>query len=156
MRTFDGENKHMLPRLNIAALIIIGISLAACGNDDITSADASNERAVSMGEGIYTEHCAACHGAELEGEPDWQVKKSDGTLPAPPHNDNGHTWHHDDKLLFGYTKLGGAGMLPKNMKSGMPAFSDALSDQEIWAVLSFIKSKWSIEAQQRQASMNNK
>ena len=148
--------QYMIARFNIAALIIVmGASVSACGDDAITSADASNERAVEIGEGVYAENCAACHGANLEGESGWQVKKSDGTLPAPPHNDSGHTWHHDDKLLFGYTKLGGAGMLPKNIKSGMPAFGDTLSDEEIWAVLSFIKSKWSIEAQQRQASMNN-
>ncbi len=147
----------MLSQINITALIIvIGVSLSACGNDAITSADASNEHAVGIGEDIYAENCAACHGASLEGEANWQVKKSDGTLPAPPHNDTGHTWHHDDRLLFDYTKLGGAGMLPKNIKSGMPAFAGTLSDEKIWAVLSFIKSKWSIEAQQRQASMNVK
>ena len=147
----------MLSHLNITALIIVtGVSLSACGNDAITSADASNERAVEIGEGVYTENCASCHGANLEGEANWQVKKSDGTLPAPPHNDSGHTWHHDDKLLFGYTKFGGAGMLPKDIKSGMPAFGNTLSDEKIWAVLSFIKSKWSIVAQQRQASLNIK
>lgn len=152
----------MLSHLNITALIFVtlifitGVSLSACGNDAITSADASNERAVGIGESVYAENCASCHGVNLEGETNWQVKKSDGTLPAPPHNDDGHTWHHDDKLLFGYTKFGGAGMLPKNIKSGMPAFDNILSDEEIWAVLSFIKSKWSIEAQQKQASINFK
>lgn len=147
----------MTLRPNIIILTIAGgILLSACGNNEIVSADPSNERAVQMGENIYADNCASCHGAELEGEANWKIKKEDGTLPAPPHDDSGHTWHHDDKLLFGYTKLGGEGMLPKNIKSGMPGFSEILTDEEIWAVLSFIKSRWSVEAQQRQASLNNK
>lgn len=132
------------------------LALVGCGKGKIEAADPSNERAVQMGEVLYGQNCAKCHGANLEGEPDWQVKKVDGTLPAPPHNDNGHTWHHDDDLLFNYTKLGGVAMLPENIKSGMPAFAEVLSDEQIWAVLSFIKSKWSIEAQQRQSTLNKK
>ncbi|MDH5188797.1 MAG: cytochrome c [Rhodospirillaceae bacterium] len=139
--------------LTVSAL---AIAIGGCSEGIIDKADPANERAVQMGKNIYAENCAGCHGASLEGEPNWQVKKDDGTLPAPPHNDNGHTWHHDDNLLFNYTKLGGAEMLPKNIKSGMPAFAEVLSDEQIWAVLSFIKSQWSIEAQQRQSTLNKK
>ncbi|MDH5489794.1 MAG: cytochrome c [Rhodospirillaceae bacterium] len=145
-----------LRKISILLAPALLLVLSGCGESPIDRADQANERAVQMGEEIYAENCAGCHGANLEGEPDWQVKKEDGTLPAPPHNDNGHTWHHDDNLLFNYTKLGGEKMLPKNIKSGMPGFVDILSDEQIWAVLSFIKSKWSIEAQQRQASLNKK
>lgn len=138
----------------ISAIAITGALLGGCGDNAITAADPSNQRAVDMGENVYANNCAACHGANLEGEPDWKIRKDDGTLPGPPHDDSGHTWHHDDKLLFGYTKLGGAGVLPQGVISGMPAFDEILSDEEIWAVLSFIKSKWSIESQQRQAVIN--
>ncbi len=96
---------------------------------------------------LYAEHCAACHGEALEGEPNWRVPKPDGTLPAPPHNDSGHTWHHPDQMLRDYTRLGGAETLRrmgvKGVKSGMPGFGDDLTDQEIEAVLNFIKSSWS-------------
>lgn len=27
-------------------------------------------------------------------------------MPAPPHDDSGHTWHHADDVLFGITKHG--------------------------------------------------
>ena len=99
------------------------------------------------GRALYLDHCAACHGVDLEGQPHWQRPRADGTLPAPPHDDSGHTWHHDDRMLFEYTKLGGqavmAGAGIDNFRSGMPGFADRLSDAEIRAVLGYIKSQWS-------------
>jgi len=127
--------------------------LSACG-DQFTTADASNADAVKVGEALYAEHCAACHGKHLQGQPNWRVAQADGTLPAPPHTDDGHTWHHPDALLFDITKRGGQASAPPDFKSGMPGFGATLSDSEIWAVLSFIKSKWSIQAQVRQGRMN--
>lgn len=101
---------------------------------------------VARGEALYAEHCAACHGAELEGQPDWRSPLPDGTLPAPPHDDDGHTWHHGDGLLTLYIREGGAvameAMGVPGFRSGMPAFAGVLSDEDIAAVLAFIKSRW--------------
>lgn len=98
------------------------------------------------GAALYAEHCASCHGAELQGEPDWRSPKPDGTLPAPPHDESGHTWHHGDALLFDYTKAGGQAALEaagvSGFSSGMPGFEGQLSDKEIWDILSFIKFSW--------------
>lgn len=103
-------------------------------------------RDIAAGQVIYAENCAACHGENLEGAPDWQTQNADGTWPAPPHDATGHTWHHDNILLFQTTKLGGAGALAlrgiTNFQSGMPAFQDTLSDDDIWNVLAFIRSTW--------------
>lgn len=139
--------------MRISFLLIAAALLAACG-DAFDRADATDNAAVSQGRALYAEHCAACHGANLQGQPDWRVKNADGTLPAPPHDDNGHTWHHPDALLFDITKRGGQASAPQGFKSAMPAFGETLSDSEIWAVLSFIKSKWSLKAQIRQGRMN--
>ena len=68
-------------------------------------------RDIQTGQALYAEHCAACHGVELEGQANWQQPNPDGTMPAPPHDETGHTWHHDNMLLFNYTKLGGEGTL---------------------------------------------
>jgi len=38
----------------------------------------------------------------------------------------------------------------------MPGFGDKLSDQEIWAVLAFIKSTWPAEIRARQESINRR
>lgn len=91
---------------------------------------------------LYVENCASCHGARLEGQPDWQRRRSDGRLPAPPHDVTGHTWHHGDETLFRVTKFGPSVVVGGDYQSDMPAFETVLSDDEIRAVLAFLKSSW--------------
>ena len=62
-----------------------------------------NMEVVFAGKTIYVAQCAACHGKELQGQPDWKRRNADDRLPAPPHNETGHTWHHTDQLLFDLT-----------------------------------------------------
>lgn len=97
---------------------------------------------LAEGETLYGEHCAACHGAELEGQPDWQVPLPSGRLPAPPHDPSGHTWHHPDNVLFEITKRGTAAVVGGGYESDMPAFDGILSDDQIRAVVAYIKSTW--------------
>ena len=59
------------------------------------------------GEENYQLQCASCHGVNLEGQPNWRDFKEDGSLPAPPRDGTRHTWYHDTKMLFEYTKFGG-------------------------------------------------
>jgi len=103
-------------------------------------------KAVARGAELYAEACASCHGAKLEGQPDWKSPRGDGVYPAPPHDASGHTWHHPDDMLFAYTKLGGAEALRRmgleTAISGMPGFADTLSDADISDIFTFIKSKW--------------
>lgn len=111
-------------------------------------------RQVARGQTVYAESCAQCHGANLQGQPDWRTRNPDGTLPAPPHDESGHTWHHNDQLMFDYTKNGGQALAPDGFKSNMPAFRGVLSDDDIWAVLAFIKSRWPADVQRRQQRLN--
>ena len=103
-------------------------------------------RNLENGYSNYQEYCASCHGVNLEGQANWRSRNQDGTLPAPPHDETGHTWHHETEMLFEYTKLGGQVTLEavgvKNFTSGMPAFGDVLTDEQIWEVLSYIRSTW--------------
>jgi mono/diheme cytochrome c family protein len=96
---------------------------------------------IALGTEVYAENCAACHGAALEGQSDWRRRLDNGRMPAPPHNETGHTWHHSDRDLFTITKLGVGAVVP-GYQSDMPAFNDVLRDTEIAAVLAFIKSTW--------------
>ena len=98
---------------------------------------------VARGAEIYTLHCAECHGANLEGEADWKLQNPDGSFRAPPHDASGHTWHHSDVQLIDAVRLGGA-RLPADVggTSAMPAYGDILTDDDIAAVLDFIKSTW--------------
>ena len=113
-------------------------------------ADASNQQLVAQGEILYQQHCASCHGVDLEGQPNWRRRNDDGMLPAPPHDASGHTWHHPDQLLFEITKLGTTAVVGSGYKSNMLGFGDQLDDGEIWAVLSYIKSQWSPRIQAAQ------
>ncbi|MGC9369342.1 MAG: c-type cytochrome [Paracoccaceae bacterium] len=101
---------------------------------------------LARGERLYAETCASCHGARLEGMPNWRQPGPDGVLPAPPHDPSGHTWHHGDGYLFDYTKHGGQAVLDRlgisDVRSGMPGFEGELSDAEIRDVLAWIKSTW--------------
>lgn len=136
-------NKSAANWLSLAAVVIIvAVAGWGLGGRAQNSSSADSARGVVL----YAENCASCHGADLEGQPDWQTPDPDGVLRAPPHDRTGHTWHHGDKLLFDYTKLGGDQTLKQmgvsDVKSGMPGFEDTLSDQEIWDILAFIKESW--------------
>jgi len=112
--------------------------------------DPKSAERVALGARLYAQHCASCHGAELEGQPNWRNPLPDGRYPAPPHDATGHTWHHDDDFLFRVTKYGGQVATPRGALSGMPAFADTLTDVEIKSILAFIKSRWPVEIRRRQ------
>lgn len=118
-----------------------------------------NNRNIERGKALYDESCASCHGAELQGQADWRSPDENGILPAPPHDETGHTWHHDNELLFDYTKLGGQLALAQrgmvNFKSGMPGFAGALRDNEIWDILAFIRSTWPERIQEMHSMRNS-
>ena len=138
--------------IGLAAVAVLGAGLYALFGTGGPSEDADpgNQELVALGQGVYRDQCASCHGANLEGQANWRTRNADGTLKAPPHDESGHTWHHSDQVLFDYTKLGGAGMGPPGFKSAMPGFGENLKDDEIWAVLAFIKSRWPREVLARQ------
>ena len=109
---------------------------------------------LATGKTLYAVNCAACHGSNLGGQEDWRSPGEDGRLPAPPHDQTGHTWHHGDQVLFEYTKFGGRALMATQgmeFDSGMPGFADQLSDQEIWDILGYIKSTWPQRIQEVQA-----
>lgn len=118
---------------------------------------ADNEKQVALGRTLYMENCAACHGENLEGQPNWQVRKADNRLPAPPHDETGHTWHHPDNVLFKITKVGlEPPLAPEGYESDMPAFGETLTDKEIWAVLAFIKKSWPLRHRSHQKKLSEK
>jgi mono/diheme cytochrome c family protein len=128
-------------RTTVAAVSLL---LAACGEAPAPQslADPDDAAKVALGAKVYARDCAACHGAKLEGQANWRERLPNGRMPAPPHDEEGHTWHHPDQVLFAITKFGLKDYAPPGYESDMPAFGGSLSDEEIWAVLSFIASHW--------------
>jgi mono/diheme cytochrome c family protein len=123
------------------------VALAACNKPGTPGedprADPRDAAKVALGAKVYAQHCASCHGANLEGQHEWRRRLPNGRMPAPPHDESGHTWHHPDDVLFDITQRGMVPpYAPAGYESDMPAFADRLSDDEIWAVLAYIKSHW--------------
>jgi mono/diheme cytochrome c family protein len=136
-----------------AIAVFGGYVLLARGPGSVLSPE--DTKVIARGKAVYMQQCASCHGPNLEGQPDWRTRDKDGFMPAPPHDETGHTWHHPDQLLFEITKLGvvEAANL-KDYKTRMPAFSDVLTDEDIIAALSYIKSRWPGELRQGHDQLN--
>lgn len=145
----------------LGAAATVGAALLAYGwivgfGPAAPSADPANADQVALGRTIYRAQCASCHGASLEGQPEWRQRKPDGRLPAPPHDATGHTWHHSDAQLFRVTKDGLVPPIaPPDYPTDMPAFAGKLSDAEIWAVLAYIKSTWPDDIRERQRQIDS-
>ena len=109
-----------------------------------------------LGRQVYGTQCASCHGATLQGQPDWRQRLPSGRLPAPPHDETGHTWHHPDTMLCEMTKYGVQEFGPPGYQSNMAPFEDILSDREMWAALAFIKSTWPPKIRSRQKQIDKR
>ena len=110
-------------------------------DSDLPPVPVLDEALAAQGQPLYEQYCAECHGPQGEGQPNWKTPNEDGSYPAPPHDPSGHTWHHPDGLLIDLITNGREGFT----ESQMPTFSGQLSDQEIQAVLEYIKSWWGPE-----------
>jgi mono/diheme cytochrome c family protein len=140
-----------------AVLVVLALVLPVPGPATSHRLRPGDAAIVTRGERVYTAHCAACHGARLEGQPNWRERGADGRLPAPPHDASGHTWHHQDDMLFRITKHGWAKVANlKNYDTAMPVYDGVLSDEEIIAVLSWIKAQWPAEVRERHDEINRK
>ena len=148
-----GSGIGVTPR---AALITVAIALlAGCDRQPSSLLRPDDPQVTALGATIYQARCAMCHGAHLEGQPNWRLRDAAGRLPAPPHDASGHTWHHPDAVLFAITRDGVAKAANlKDYDSAMPAFGGVLSDAEIVAVLSFIKAQWPREIRKQQDEVN--
>jgi mono/diheme cytochrome c family protein len=152
------------PRFLASALAIAALAVGAWwaldGGTDRAAGSAPVLRPddallTATGAVVYREHCAACHGAALEGQRNWRQRGPDGLLPAPPHDASGHTWHHSDELLVRITRDGVAAVAgDPSYRSAMPAYRGVLSDEEIIAALSWIKSQWPAAVRAKHDQLN--
>ena len=115
-----------------------------------------NKETILLGKSVYVQNCASCHGVKLEGQKDWMSRLPDGLMPAPPHDETGHTWHHSDKYLFMITKYGIEDIIGQKYPNNMPAYKNILSDKEIISVLSYIKSTWPNKVKKIHDQINNR
>ncbi len=79
---------------------------------------------ISHGQEIYQLHCASCHGLSGEGMYQASIPALDASM---------HAWHHPDWQLKQFLRQG---------LGNMPAVARDWSDDEIHAVLAYIKQWW--------------
>ena len=128
-----------------AAWILAGsVVLAGCAREP-EGPPASDPDMVALGRDVYRQHCASCHGAQGEGQPDWQVPNAAGELPAPPHDSTGHTWKHSDAMLYHIVLQGWRDPFNRTERLTMPPFQSVLSPGEIRAVISYLRTLWTEE-----------
>lgn len=113
---------------------------SSSGQDSVPPRPALDEAKAEIGAELYLAYCAACHMPDLSGEPDWRIAREDGSFPAPPHDSSGHTWHHAESDLIDIILEG-----VDYEASRMPAFADRLDEQDVLAILEYLKTNWGAE-----------
>ena len=154
------RNVILMPRFVIGlGILLVGAAIYHFSSS-VYEAEASialkhkDDDIIDLGRVVYAENCGSCHGVALEGAANWRQRDVDGYLPAPPHDETGHTWHHSDLYLFLMTKYGIEKIIGKSYSNNMPAYEDKLMDEEILAALSYIKSTWSGPIQRQHDQIN--
>lgn len=127
------------PRITDAlavATAAIVLAAAACGSDGSTKYPiVLSESLVEDGRVIYQANCATCHGDSTKPPP---------LSSAPPHTVDGHTWHHQDRLLVEWVLDG----VP--LAQVMPTFRATLSEDEVRSAVAYIKTFWPDDVIERQ------
>jgi len=135
-------------------LIMLVFLATACSSqsdsiDTVNNTTNENKRwyrphQVSLGEQLYKNHCASCHGNQAQGlTADWKKTLADGSYPPPPLNGTAHAWHHPLPQLLRTIEQGG---IP--LGGVMPGFADKLKDNEKLAVIAYFQSYWPDEIYQ--------
>lgn len=88
---------------------------------------------MGIGQALYKENCASCHGSRGEGHIE---------MNAPALDDSEHAWHHADGQLIQIIRSGGF---------NMPPVGAEMSDAEIELIIAHIKNWWTEEQKGFQA-----
>lgn len=144
----------------IAIILIVTLAtvfmLQSCGSKEkpkpapTTKGRWFTQSQFELGNQVYSENCAHCHGQYGQSIVDnWKKPNPDGSFPPPPLNGTAHTWHHPFEVLIKTINEGG-----EPVGGVMPAFGDSLREEEKVAVIAYIQSLWSQEVYERWVKMN--
>ncbi len=115
-----------------AALAALALLLWSRSPEPPVTADnpiPATAESLARGSDLYATNCARCHGADFDGNgPDA------GTLPARPADLVLHFPQHSDGQHFAVISNG-------RPASGMPAWQGALSEDDIWNVINYLRAE---------------
>jgi hypothetical protein len=117
---------------------------------------AASAAMIARGRTIYAGTARPATARISKAKRDWKSPLPSGRMPAPPHDASGHTWHHPDGAHFRITKEGPAAVVGGGYQSDMSGFGNLRTDEEIRAVLAFIKSTWPERERAYQAEMTRR
>jgi len=121
-----------LAALGIGTVLIVGLLIFSQASKNAPAAVAANDEVLALGQEVYANTCAACHGEQGEGH----------VLPeAPALDETEHAWHHPDGQIQEIIKKGG---------KVMPALGDQLTDDQIVAVIRYIQTWWTADQLRQQ------
>ena len=133
--------------LALVVVLVSALVLSACGGGGsatVTRADppadyasmtnpmSGNADAVTAGKDLYTRDCTSCHGDAGAGD-----GPSAAALDPKPRNLKDTAAAASDAYIHWVIAKGG---VATSMSSSMPPFESTLSDDEIWQVVTYIKS----------------
>lgn len=101
--------------------------------------DARPAQAMALGERLYEQHCAQCHGAQGQG-----IRGNDGQWAYPPLAGNSTVLHSVPANLVQAVLFGGFGPSTAGHPRpfGMPPYVLELSEQEIADVSTYVRAAW--------------
>jgi mono/diheme cytochrome c family protein len=108
-----------------------------------------------LGEQQYSLVCAHCHGYDGQGQLAESIPQTEslGMHIVPAHNADSHVYQHPDQLLIRVIKQGVQNPLDH---FPMPAFEGALTDEQINAIIAYMKTWWTDEQRAYQAEITRR
>jgi mono/diheme cytochrome c family protein len=127
--------RHMKTVMSILLLMVGFFTMEAMAHGwmapkkaaNVKNPVALNDKSVERGKEVYSQHCAACHGDNIEG-----LEAEAAGLEMSPPNLKKRLRTHSDGDFFWKIKEG---------RGDMPSFNGDLSDGQIWQTINYIRSE---------------
>lgn len=159
-------------RFSVIFSVGLGLLLAACGTvqepptptptrlpitliaPDQLPTSAFTDPVLRLGESHYYLYCAHCHGYNGEGQVGEIAENtlSLGMRTVPAHNADGSLWLYADQVIIRTIQQGVTNPLDQYP---MPAFAQTLTEDDIRALLAFIKLWWTDDQRKYQARVTD-